>query len=103
MQDNANAFYIQFEKSLCQFRSVQFLFKSFQGNLKAAIGNSSFPRAIQNRQRQLNRLGGPFMHIKLSLILSRPREYQSALGSDIPLKYEFKDAQGSIIKVIWDI
>ena len=83
------------------FRSVQFLFKSFQGNLKEIIGNLSFPRAIKNRQRQLNRLGGPFMDIKLNTGLSegisqRFRPIQS-------LKYEFKDAQGSIIKDIWDI
>ena len=98
MQDNAKAFYIQYEKSLCLFRSVQFLFKSFQGNLKEVIGNSSFPRAIKNRQRQLNRLGGPFMHIRLAKsntglsegISERFRPIQS-------LKYEFKDAQVSII------
>ena len=100
MQDSAKAFYIQYEKSLCLFRSVQFLFKSFQGNLKEVIGNSSFPRAIKNRQRQLNRLGGPFnaYQIKSNTGLSegiseRFRPIQS-------LKYEFKDAQGSIIKDI---
>ena len=71
---------IQFEKSLGLFRSVQFLFKSFEGNLNAAISNSSFPRAIHSRQRQLiNCLEGPFRHVQLSLILGCSREYQSAV------------------------
>ena len=102
VQDNAKTFYIQYKKSLCLFRSVQFLFKSFQGNLKEVIGNSSFPRAIKNRQRQLNRLNNwrsiHAYQIKSNTGLSegiseRFRPIQS-------LKYEFKDAQGSIIKDI---
>ena len=101
MQDNAKAFYIQYEKSLCLFRSVQFLFKSFQGNLKEVIGNSSFPRAIKNRQT----IKSPWRSIRI-------RAYQiksnTGLSEGISegfrpiqsLKYEFKDAQGSIIKDI---